>query len=169
LHVGLSEKDKEALKKVDRILIYIYIFELHTKCIVIQLDYLDQASVIERRMGGHENLVKEVERMLAVGTYSVACCLLAGLPVHEVFLFFMIVWKYNIFLMILTQVVTTNYNEMFEYASASIGLNCAVLPYNPVPGKDRWILKMHGCVSHPEDIVLTRVTIFIYLLSHLDE
>lgn len=45
---------------------------------------------------------------------------------------------------------------MFEIASKATGLNVAVLPYAAASNSDRWILKMHGCASHPEDIVLTR-------------
>jgi hypothetical protein len=37
-----------------------------------------------------------------------------------------------------------------------VGSRASVLPYAIVPDADRWVLKMHGCVSHPEDIVLTR-------------
>ena len=36
------------------------------------------------------------------------------------------------------------------------GSDLSVLPRNPVPGAAKWLLKMHGCVSEPEDIVLTR-------------
>ena len=32
----------------------------------------------------------------------------------------------------------------------------SVIPYNPRRGVSRWLLKMHGCISHPEDIVLTQ-------------
>ena len=53
--------------------------------------------------------------------------------------------------------VTTNFNQMFEMASRSLGLDCAILPYAPTSNCDRWILKMHGSTDHPEDIVLTRV------------
>ncbi len=31
-----------------------------------------------------------------------------------------------------------------------------MLPYEPSSGSKRWLLKMHGCVEHPEDIVLSR-------------
>eukprot|EP00957_Ditylum_brightwellii_P025161 1904113-Ditylum_brightwellii.AAC.1 len=31
----------------------------------------------------------------------------------------------------------------------------SVIPYAPVRGADRWLLKMHGCVSSPESIVIT--------------
>ena len=36
------------------------------------------------------------------------------------------------------------------------GAELSVLPRFPVAGASKWLLKMHGCVSEPEDIVLTR-------------
>jgi SIR2-like domain len=63
-------------------------------------------------------------------------CLLAGLPC--------------------TESVTTNYDELFEKACADVGRPAAVLPYAPATQATRWLLKMHGCVSHADDIVLTR-------------
>jgi len=45
---------------------------------------------------------------------------------------------------------------MYELCCRSVGLNIAVLPYSPASHCDRWILKLHGCITHPEDIVLTR-------------
>lgn len=38
----------------------------------------------------------------------------------------------------------------------AVGMTLSVLPYNPLPHGDRWLLKMHGCVTRPNDIVLTR-------------
>ena len=52
--------------------------------------------------------------------------------------------------------VTTNYDELFERASRAIGKDVSVLPHAPTAGPDRWLLKMHGCVTDPESIVLTR-------------
>jgi hypothetical protein len=37
-----------------------------------------------------------------------------------------------------------------------VGRAPSVLPRDIRPQADRWLLKMHGCVAHPEDIVLTR-------------
>jgi hypothetical protein len=54
------------------------------------------------------------------------------------------------------QVATTNYDQLFEVASQDIGVPCAILPYAPGSPGGRWLLKLHGCVTHPEDIVLTR-------------
>lgn len=101
-----------------------------------KLDNLEQASVIEMRLGGTNQLAQNIAKIVQVHQYSLNSCLIAALPIHEI--------------------VTTNFNQMVEMASSSIGLNCAILPYTPVPGCDRWLLKMHGCVTHPEDIVITK-------------
>ncbi|EFA77396.1 hypothetical protein PPL_12611 [Heterostelium album PN500] len=56
-----------------------------------------------------------------------------------------------------TDVITTNYDQCFEIASRAINVPCTVLPYETITDKkNRWILKLHGCVSHPSDIVITR-------------
>ncbi len=55
-----------------------------------------------------------------------------------------------------SQVATTNYDQLFELASRDIGVPCAVLPYAPGRRGERWLLKLHGCVTHPDEIVLTR-------------
>lgn len=73
---------------------------------------------------------------LTESSYSLAHSLLASLPVAEV--------------------ATTNYDRLFETASEDAGRKVSVLPYRPNPALDRWLLKLHGCVTKPEDIVLTR-------------
>src|SRR5207244_10478713 len=55
-----------------------------------------------------------------------------------------------------TEAVTTNYDRLFETAWESQGYEATVLPYRLHPGAGRWLLKLHGCVTHPEDIILTR-------------
>ncbi|KYQ92964.1 hypothetical protein DLAC_05565 [Tieghemostelium lacteum] len=53
--------------------------------------------------------------------------------------------------------ITTNYDECLEIASKSIDRPVCVLPYeNPTLSNKRWVLKLHGCVKHPQDIVITR-------------
>jgi hypothetical protein len=55
------------------------------------------------------------------------------------------------------EVITTNYDELFERAwkiHDSDGIS--VLPGDIKPNTQRWLLKMHGSVSKPEQIVLTR-------------
>jgi hypothetical protein len=97
---------------------------------------LDQALVIQHRMSEKSNLGKEVADRIRANHYSLAHGLLASLPVQEV--------------------VTTNYDTLFEEASQAIGRPVAVLPYDPAGGGRRWLLKLHGCVRRPKDIVLTR-------------
>jgi hypothetical protein len=58
--------------------------------------------------------------------------------------------------------VTTNYDQLFEEASAASRIKVSVLPYDPSADNERWVLKMHGCISHPQDIVLTRVDYLRY-------
>ena len=93
-------------------------------------------SQLERGFGGRERMGEAIARCLKRRNYSLSHAFLAGLPTLET--------------------VTTNYDTLFEMASASIDKPVAVLPYEPVRPEERWILKMHGCISHPEDIVLTR-------------
>lgn len=103
-----------------------------------RLNVLDQARIVEKRLVAHgrELRVAVRDRISAVGHVSLAHSLLAALPV--------------------TEVVTTNYDCLFELASQGAGHSTAVLPYQSVSGHDRWLLKLHGSVTHPHDIVLTR-------------
>ena len=60
-----------------------------------------------------------------------------------------------------TSIVTQNYDQLIERAMHCRNLSDAtreefsVIPYQPKRGAKRWLLKMHGCVSAPNDIVLT--------------
>jgi hypothetical protein len=54
------------------------------------------------------------------------------------------------------EIATTNYDQLFEEACEGAGQPVAVLPYESARVHSRWLLKMHGCVSRPDDIVLTR-------------
>ena len=67
--------------------------------------------------------------------YSITHGLLAGLPTSAV--------------------VTTNYDRLFETAWRAADKAFSVLPYETQPS-DRFILKLHGDIHRPEDIVLTR-------------
>lgn len=103
-----------------------------------ELSYLDQAMVLEARLDGDDlgQIVADALRDKS-RHYGLTHALLAGLPVDEV--------------------ITTNYDELFEMATAAASRSVAVLPYQRVAREGgRWLLKMHGCVNHPEDIVLTR-------------
>eukprot|EP01133_Synstelium_polycarpum_P009783 gene9783-11426_t len=83
---------------------------------------------------------EEIANLMKVSHSGLPHFLLASTPVNEI--------------------ITTNYDRCFEIASNSVNSPCCVLPYD-APGltennKKRWILKLHGCVSRPEDIVITR-------------
>jgi SIR2-like domain len=99
---------------------------------------LDAARIIEGRLGGDpKRLGREISRHIG-GTrrFGLGHALLASLPVSEV--------------------VTTNYDTLFESAAHVAGRSFAVLPYD-VPTGDGWLLKLHGCVKRGlSDIVLTR-------------
>lgn len=52
--------------------------------------------------------------------------------------------------------ITTNYDQLFEQAVIGGKSEIAILPYSPNPDSQKWLLKMHGCIEYPDDIVLTR-------------
>lgn len=53
--------------------------------------------------------------------------------------------------------VTTNYDTFYEQAVEASGREMkSVLPWQSAVGAQRWVLKLHGDVSKPESIVLTR-------------
>lgn len=101
-----------------------------------RLDVLDQAQLVEGRLGDLGGIGAAVSARLSTPTYSLAHALLASLPIREA--------------------ATTNYDALFERAAESIHSDFAVLPYHPARDRERWLLKLHGDVDHPEDIVLTR-------------
>jgi hypothetical protein len=100
-----------------------------------ELSFHDRAALVELRLQRRAS-IKQLAAQLVDRQYaSLTHFLLAGLPVCEV--------------------VTTNYDDLFERASASI-CDVSVLPHRPQPKAPRWILKLHGCISDPASIVLTR-------------
>ena len=119
------------------------------------LSFEDQASVLSARLAassdggdgdgdggggggdadGEQRLQALVVDTLSASLYSLTHGLLAGLPVAAV--------------------VTTNYDELFEAAWRGAQADFNVLPYE-VHEADRFILKLHGDVRRPQDIVLTR-------------
>lgn len=102
------------------------------------LGELDQAALLAKRFGPDAHMGAMIARHLITrGThYALAHGLLAGLPVDEV--------------------ITTNYDDLFERASAAVGRPVTVLPHALARRSERWLLKMHGCVSRPDAIVVTR-------------
>ncbi|MCB9592039.1 MAG: SIR2 family protein [Sandaracinaceae bacterium] len=103
-----------------------------------RLDYLDRAAILERRLETPAALGEAVAGALRTDRHALSHALLAALPVSES--------------------VTTNYDQLFEHAAHTVlgrgGL--AVLGPGRRTDQARWLLKMHGCVSRPHEIVLTR-------------
>ena len=54
------------------------------------------------------------------------------------------------------EAVSTNYDNLFEIACAGNGRPVAALPREPITDRSRWVLKLHGGLDHPEDLVFTR-------------
>ena len=101
-----------------------------------QLDVRDQAHLLSRHFTTPERYRSAFKSQLSSSRYSLAHGLLASLRTREA--------------------VTTNYDQMYERAVSTAGRTCAVLPYEPVVSQDRWLLKLHGTVERPDEIVLTR-------------
>ncbi len=99
---------------------------------------LDRAALVQRRLRPGETMGAAVATLLQslARRYALGHALLANLPVDEV--------------------VTTNYDDLFELASRDVDRPCKIIPGQPVARGERFILKMHGCVSRPQTIVLTR-------------
>lgn len=102
-----------------------------------ELDARDQAELLEHRFGSREAYnAALLEELQGDARYSLSHGLLASLHTRE-----------N---------VTTNYDTLFEQATSTASRRCAVLPNEPVIDQDRWLLKLHGSIEAPNDIVLTR-------------
>jgi hypothetical protein len=100
---------------------------------------LDQATVVERRLADRgEKIGRAVAATLGDRRhYALAHALLAALPAREA--------------------ITTNYDPLFEDAwNLSDPDGLSVLPGAMRPDARRWLLKMHGCLSDPDRVVLTR-------------
>lgn len=99
----------------------------------------DQAQIIKRYLPTEFDQI--ITQRVQTDHYSLAHSLLACLPVREV--------------------VTTNYDNLFECASENAGRAVAVLPGSSVSAESRWLLKLHGSVGDdPSDVkpgfILTR-------------
>ncbi len=110
---------------------------------------LDQATIIANRLLRQGTSVgaaiKEILKNYTL--YSLSHALLASLPVREV--------------------MTTNYDQLFEGAwNSPVRGEISILPGSPKQSAkgdpDRWLLKMHGCLSDPDKIVLTRESYIRY-------
>lgn len=101
------------------------------------LNPMDRARIIERRLDSSQGIQEQVVALMERHRrFALGHALLATLPLREV--------------------VTSNYDRLYELASEATGRVVSVLPHAPRDPCDQWLLKMHGCVSRPESIVLTR-------------
>lgn len=96
----------------------------HEIALMEKMSFLDSARVIEMRLGGWKNLSHAIASRVKVTTYSLLCGLLSGLPVHEI--------------------VTTNYNQMFELSSRGVGLSTPHHQYYLF--RDAFIHVFHRCL-----------------------
>ena len=102
-----------------------------------KLDVRDQAAILQGRFDEPSEYEATVKRLLGEHErYSLAHGLLSSMHTRE-----------NI---------TTNYDRLFETAVSTGGRECSVLPNEPVRGDHPWLLKLHGSLDRPEDLVLTR-------------
>lgn len=103
-----------------------------------KLNPLDRARVIEMELIRRgDNIAAALHRILREHKNpSLAHCLLAMLPCAEA--------------------VTTNYDNLFEIACDGNGRPVAALPWEAVSERSRWVLKLHGSLEHPEDLVFSR-------------
>jgi hypothetical protein len=108
------------------------------------LDYRDQATLIEQELGGRTKFLRKLRREIESCTLiGLTHCLLASLGTQ--------------------QAVTTNYDNLFERACAGphqeIDDALTVLPYGRVVEDRPWLLKLHGSLDRPDHldhIVVTR-------------
>lgn len=98
---------------------------------------LDKATVIETALAtSGRRLGEEVAKLLpGSGPHTLTHALIASLPTDEA--------------------VTTNYDQLLERAARDAQRPFTVLD-GAVAGADRWLLKLHGDLGRPQDIVLSR-------------
>ncbi len=126
------------------------------------LPLVDRAEVLERRIAdtGGAPLGQQVADLIKQHRrYSLSHALLAMLPTREI--------------------VTTNYDRLFEQALCFAKTSppstpdavwnpeyetvLHTIPYDGPPFREKpWVMKLHGCVSRPKDIVLSRRTFLQY-------
>ena len=111
--------------------------------------------------GARRSLKERIAALVSEGrqTFSLVSALLAPLPVKSI--------------------ITTNYDTLIEQSCECVDVSApledrpfasrklSVLPYRPASAAQRWLLKMHGCSSVPEDIVITAADYKSYELGRM--
>ena len=99
-------------------------------------DVLSKASMLKNELGA-AGFAARIDEALASPKYSLLHGLLSSLPCNEF--------------------ITTNVEQLFEKAASSKERGITILPSTEEQHLiDRWLLKIHGCVSEPSSMVLTR-------------
>jgi len=93
------------------------------------------------KRGDKLSLKRRIARLTDRPLPSLLGCLLAGLGTKGV--------------------ITQNYDCQIETAIYNVNIasqenKVSVIPYRPKKGSNYWVLKMHGCVCAPDDIVITK-------------
>jgi len=101
-----------------------------------QLDFTDQAQVLKMLEPEKELGVLIKDMFEPFERYSLAHSLVTRLPVQHF--------------------VTTNYDQLLEWSAADQGEPLRVLGKDADPHRRRWLFKLHGCVTEPDEIVLSR-------------
>jgi hypothetical protein len=102
-----------------------------------RLDLRDQAALLGLMLGDQDaDLRSRVIEELESARYSLTHGLLAALPAREL--------------------ITTNFDTLFEAAMDGAQRPLAVLPRSSVRSGEPWLLKLHGSIDDPAKIVLTR-------------
>ena len=101
-------------------------------------DPRDQAAILDRRLRETTSnfKVRIADKLSKRSRYSLQHGLLASLPSKEA--------------------VTTNFDTLFESAATTGGRRLAVLPEHPQTTGGHWLLKLHGTVGNPSNLVITR-------------
>ncbi len=101
-------------------------------------NFLDQAEILKRELAKNNiDMNQEIVALLgAKQLYSLTHALISNWPVNEA--------------------VTQNYDTMYENACRDSKQPLSVIPYTFDENSDKWLLKMHGCITQPDDIVLSR-------------
>lgn len=101
-------------------------------------DLRDQATIIERRLQISDLQLRQrvAANLTTRQRYSLQHALLASLTSREA--------------------ITTNFDTLFESAARTYDRGLAVLPEDPSSTGGRWLLKLHGSVDDPDNMVLTR-------------
>jgi hypothetical protein len=103
--------------------------------------FLDGARVISNRLASQgRSLGEVVASMIKSELYTVSHALLSGAGPK-------------------LEAISTNYDLLIERSRKAVGVTIPVIPNQHGTDQDSgpfWLLKLHGCVTRPQDIVLSR-------------